>query len=153
MTIDLKTLLENKKPYESDLDVIKSYFVANRIEEEGIRLMAELSENRVAFWRSKSSYSEEWETYLSTIFANGEMSDSERIRLHGLARTWFFFRDLDDAELEEAASLATKAEYCPLHFVSYLKSKGVLPEGQGGCDADLVGLVMHYREGGKEENE
>ena len=67
--VTLKELVENQKyTEESDMELIRKFFIANDLEEEGMDLITELSKEKVSKLKRKHKIVEDWATMLPTTY-------------------------------------------------------------------------------------
>lgn len=67
--VTLKELVENQKyTEESDMELIRKFFIANNLEEEGMDLITELSKEKVSKLKRKHKFVEDWATMLPSTY-------------------------------------------------------------------------------------
>ena len=67
--VTLKDLVEEQKcTEESDMELIRKFFVANNLEEEEMDLITELSKEKVSKLKRKHKFVEDWATMLPSTY-------------------------------------------------------------------------------------
>ena len=147
----MKSLLEiheKYKPYGlTDLEIIEAYFIENNIENEAIQLMNSLSQKQIKFLHEKNSYFKEDLEYCKSILYNPDMSEEDKLSLFELACRFTYLRDLNEDELKEAKRIFenNKIRTCPIYFLTYLNSKGIVERKSFQYELDMLDGVIKRR--------
>lgn len=117
----------------SDMIVIKTYLIENRLEPEAIKMLAEMSESALRREKEKSSYIIEFTSYVNAILMN-DIDEEAKIRFHQLCSI-FLWRDLSEKELDEAGRIFSEndIQLCWKTFITYL-----MVNGRVGSEKDVT---------------
>lgn len=80
--VTLEQLVENQKWNEmSDIQVIKTFFDLNNMEEEGIEMITELSKTKVEKLKRKERMVKEWTSYLPSkyLYENYDLDIADKL--------------------------------------------------------------------------
>ena len=133
--VTLKQLMEEQKfTGMSDLSVIKMFFDANDMEEEGMDLIQELTKSKVAKLKRRQRQVEEWTSHLPSkyLYQNYDLDVADR--LHTLELDYLSHGcELSDARLKWAKENIPNIEKPYFYFqplVEYLDDKGIRFKGE-----------------------
>lgn len=96
----LKELVDNQElTNDSDIQIIKTFFILNNMEEEGVDLIYQLTKSKIQKIKSKQAISEEWITQLPSeyLYKNYNLEVADKLHkleldylIHGgeLTNTW-----------------------------------------------------------------
>ena len=149
--ISLESLFNKYREFNfSDFEIIELFFVKNHLEDEAVKMLAELVEKRTKFLNEKIDYFKEDLMSCQSILYNQEMKEADKRDFFTLATRFTYMRNLDDEELEQAKQIISrnKITLCPVYFGAYLKSKGI--EIKGWCVEtflDYMEKVIERRDG------
>lgn len=128
--VTLKELVENQKyTEESDMELIRKFFIANDLEEEGIDLVTNLTKEKVAKLKRKHKLVEDWatilpSTYLYKTYALEIANKLHMMELDYLVNGGSLSNHLLEWAKEHLPSIERpKAYFNPL--VDWLENKGV----------------------------
>ena len=113
----------------SDIQVIKTFFDLNNIEEEGIEMITELSKTKVEKLKRRKQMVEDWTSYLPSkyLYENYDLDTADR--LHALELDFLSHGcELSELRLEWAREnvpniTRPQAYFNPL--IDYLEEKGI----------------------------
>lgn len=147
----LEELLSKYKIFGfSDYEIIKLFFIENHCEEFGIKLLTELSQERIKFLREKNSRDIEHYEYIKAILFN-PIPQEDALKLFSLATTMTYHRDLNEEELKTAADILNKNKgkifTCPNYFIAYLVEKGVYEHTVYDYFKKDLENIIKFREG------
>ena len=133
--VTLKQLVENQKWNEmSDIQVIKSFFELNDMEEEGMDLIHKLTKSKVEKLKHKHSVVEEWASYLPSkyLYENYDLDTADK--LHSLELDYISHGcELSSNRLKWAKENIPNIKMPFVYFqplVEYLDSKGIRFKGE-----------------------
>ena len=133
--VTLKQLVENQQWDEmSDIGVIRTFFVLNDMEEEGMDLIHELTKSKVEKLKHKQRVVEEWISYLPSkyLYENYDLDIANR--LHNLELDYLSHDcKLSSNRLEWAKENIPNIEMPLVYFqplVEYLDSKDIRFNGE-----------------------
>ena len=133
--VTLKQLMEEQKfTGMSDLSVIKMFFDANDMEEEGMDLIQELTKSKVAKLKRRQRQVEEWTSHLPSkyLYQNYDLDVADR--LHTLELDYLSHGcELSDTRLKWAKENIPNIEKPYFYFqplVEYLDDKDIRFKGE-----------------------
>lgn len=154
--IPLKEIIDKYKPYgANDLDIIKLFFIDNHCEDEAIKMLGELVEERTKLLNKKVSFFKEDLISCQSILFNNDVSEEDKRTLFTLATKFTYHSDLTDEDLEVIKDIFSKNEgkikLCPVYFVCYLKNKGIELPGYYFAEyhEEMLERIIERRDDGK----
>lgn len=133
--VTLKQLVEEQKFNGlSDIGVIKTFFDLNDMEEEGMDLIHELTQSKIAKLKHKQRVVEEWTSYLPSkyLYENYDLDIANR--LHNLELDYLSHGcELSSARLKWAKENIPNIKMPLMYFqplVEYLDSKDIRFKGE-----------------------
>lgn len=142
----LRKVLDEYQPYGmSDIDVIQKYLIENGIEDQGIKLTADLAYEKMGKLMNKSFYQAQWIDTCSMILIN-DCDEESKHTLFVLAKDFVLHFDLSEDDRKKAATIIKDKHirYCPTFFLDYLAMEGDLDAEI--TDEALVRRVKHLRD-------
>jgi hypothetical protein len=129
-TVTLESLVASQKwNGMSDIEIIKAFFNMNDMEEEGIRLVSQLTEDKIAKLKHKHHMSEEWACMIPSIYLYKNYEVEIANRLHNLELDYLVNGgELTDFRLEWARKNVPDIEQPEAFFnplLEYLEEKGI----------------------------
>lgn len=126
----LKELVDNQEfTNDSDIQIIKTFFICNSMEEEGIDLIYQLTKSKIQKIKSKQAISEEWITQLPSEYLYKNYNLEVADKLHKLELDYLTHGgELTNAWLEWAKEnvpniIRPECYFNPL--VEWLAEKGI----------------------------
>lgn len=130
MAVTLKELVsEQHKGQPTDLQIIRRYFMENNLEEEAIKMLAELSESKVGKLKLRLENIQTWATCLPSDYLYKKYDLETAHRLHMMELDYLIKgRELSSGKLKWAKEnipniLEPEAYFQPL--VEYLEQNGI----------------------------
>lgn len=132
--VTLEQLVKNQKyTGDSDIQIIKTFFDLNNMEEEGMDLITELSKIKIGKLKRKERMVKEWTSYLPSkyLYENYDLDIADE--LHTLELDYLSHGgELSKNRLEWARENIPNIERPQVYFnplVEYLEEQGVLFKG------------------------
>lgn len=132
--VKLKQLVDEQEWNEmSDIQIIKTFFDLNNMEEEGIEMITELSKSKVEKLKRERRIVREWTSYLPSkyLYENYDLDTADK--LHSLELNYLSYGGkLQDSYLKWAKENVPNIERPQVYFnplVEYLEMNGVLFKG------------------------
>ena len=126
--ISLQELIETYKQYGvSDYEIIKLFFTKNKIEDQAVKMLAELSEEKIKDLHYTNSYQKEYMEYCSAILYN-EVEEKIKLELFVLAKKFLLYSNLNEDDLKRCQLIFdnNKITICPLIFYNYLAKEKIV---------------------------
>lgn len=133
--VTLKQLMEERKfTGLDDIGIIRTFFVLNDMEEEGMDLIHELTQSKVAKLKRRQRQVEEWTSHLPSRYLYEHYDLDIADRLHNLELDYLSHGcELSSSRLQWAKENIPNIEMPLLYFqplVEYLDSKDIRFKGQ-----------------------
>ena len=132
--VTLKELVENQKyTEESDMELIRKFFIANNLEEEGMDLIYQLSASKINKLKLYKKNVQDWISYLPSryLYENYDLETADK--LHELELDFLSYgSELSNRRLEWARENAPKIKMPKVYFrplLDYLSEKEIRFKG------------------------
>jgi len=145
--VTLEQLVKAQKlTHMNDIDVIKTFFDKNDMEEEGIELIHELSKIKVAKLKRKEEIVEQWTSYLPAKYLYEKYDLDMAYHLHTLELDYLSHGcELSKNRLEWAKENIPKIKMPEVYFrplIEYLDSKDIRFKGEKPLEQKMFHLAV-----------